>query len=132
MTYYPSGMTTKLGLLSVIGSVIGSVMVSLLFLASDPVAGQSLRDPTVPPQELVVDGSSATGLFQGTEADALTIIVRNGRPHLVINRLFYAEGEKIGEVLIERITETEVWLRTGGVLRKVSQYPGIKRSTATP
>jgi len=132
MTYYLSGIATKLGLLSIMVSIMSSVIVGLLFLLSDPVAGQSLRDPTRPPEELAVVSSIPTGLFQGTQPDALTIIVRNGRPHLVINRLFYAEGEKIGEVLIERITETEVWLRTGGVLRKVSQFPGIQRSTATP
>jgi hypothetical protein len=124
MTYYSSGIVRKFGL--------GLVMATVLLFALDPVAAQGLRDPTLAPKKFVEAGSNSAGLFQGPEPDALTIIVRNGRPHLVIDRLFYAEGEKIGEVLIERITETEVWLRTGGVLRKVSQFPGIQRSTVTP
>lgn len=61
----------------------------------------------------------------------MTIIVRNGRPHLVIGTRLYAQGEKIGQVRIERITETEIWLREGGVLHKVSQFSGIRRRTVT-
>jgi len=57
----------------------------------------------------------------------MTIIVRNGRPYLAVGTRLYAQGEKLGAARIERITETEVWLREGRELRKISQFHGIVR-----
>ena len=59
----------------------------------------------------------------------MTIIVRNGRPNLVVGTRLYAQGQQLGKARIERISETEVWLREGGVLRKISQFTGIQRRT---
>ncbi len=62
----------------------------------------------------------------------MTIIVRNGRPHLVMGTRLYAQGQKLGQARIERISETEVWLREGGVLRKLPQFQSIQRRAVTP
>ena len=59
----------------------------------------------------------------------MTIIVRNERPNLVVGTRLYAQGQQLGKARIERISETEVWLREGGVLRKISQFTGIQRRT---
>jgi hypothetical protein len=57
----------------------------------------------------------------------MTVIVRNGRPFVVVGTRLYAQGQKLGQARIERISETEIWLREGGVLHKLSQFPGIQR-----
>jgi hypothetical protein len=112
--------------------VLGWIMVISLFFAFNLVAGQSLRDPTLPPQETARPESASPGTSLGIEFDGMTTIVRNGRPHLVIGSQFYTQGDKIGEARIERITETEIWLREGDVLRKISKFPGIQRRAVTP
>jgi hypothetical protein len=93
-----------------------------------PAAAQSLRDPTIPP--------FGSGQAQGQGAGAaptrgvhapLSVILVDGKFHLVLGTRLYAEGQKIGEARIERITETEVWLREGSELRKVSNFVGVKR-----
>jgi hypothetical protein len=124
MIFLISGRPTKL--------VLGWIMVISLFFAFNLVAGQSLRDPTFPPQETARPDPGSPGTSPGIEFDGMTIIVRNGRAHLVIGSQFYTQGDKIGEARIERITETEIWLREGDVLRKVSKFPGIQRRAVTP
>ena len=125
MTYTLSGVPPK--------RVLGRLwlIAILLFFTASPITAQSLRDPTTPPPELLPAVSRSAGALLGIESGAMTIIVKNGQPHLVIGNRFFAQGEKIGRVLIERITETEIWLREGGVLRKVPQFPGIQRRTVT-
>jgi hypothetical protein len=124
MTYILSGISPK--------PILSWLVVILLFFAWDTVAAQSVRDPTSPPKVLVPTGSQSAADLLDIEPGTMTIIVRNGRPYLVIDTLFYAQGDKIGKVLIERITETEIWLRAGGVLRKLSQFPGVQRRMVTP
>jgi hypothetical protein len=100
----------------------------LAVVCLQPVAAQSLRDPTLPP--------FGSGQAQGPGAgDArprgvhapVSVILVDGKFHLVLGTRLYAEGQKIGEARIERITETEVWLREGSELRKVSNFVGVKR-----
>lgn len=112
----------------VLGGLIG---ISLLF-PLEWVQAQSLRDPTLPPMDAGFAGSAPSGKSLSFEPGAMTIIVRNGRPHLAVGTRLYAQGQNLGQARIERISETEVWLREGGVLRKVSQFPGIQRRTAMP
>ena len=123
MTFYISGTPPRL---------LGWLVVISLFFAFSRVAAQSLRDPTLPPPEAALASSGSAGTSLGIESGAMTIIVRNGHPHLMIDTRLYAQGAKIGQVRIERISETEIWLREGGVLRKVSQFPGIQRRTVSP
>lgn len=89
---------------------------------------QSLRDPTLPP---AAAGLAATGPDASNEQAAMGVIVRDGRPYLVAGTRLYAQGQKLGQARIERISETEIWLREGGVLRKVPQFAGIQRHTVT-
>ncbi|MEO8118061.1 MAG: hypothetical protein ABI606_01905 [Rhodoferax sp.] len=113
-------------------STLGWLMGIFLFLSFNQVDAQGLRDPTLPPAEAGL-ASTATGERSlSIESGAMTIIVRDGRPYLAVGTRLYARGEKLGQARIERISETEVWLREGGVLRKVSQFPGVQRRTVTP
>ncbi len=108
------------------------LMGCLLFLASGRADAQSLRDPTLPPAEAGFSSSVPTGSVLTLEPGAMSVIVRNGSPSLVVGTRLYAPGQKLGQARIERISETEVWLREGGVLRKVPRFSGIQRRTVTP
>lgn len=104
----------------------GKLALPLLLLAGQVVA-QDLRDPTLPPAEARLVNPTADGKPASPALAAMTIIVRDGRPYLAVGTRLYAQGEKLGQARVERITETEVWLREGKVLRKVSQFSGIER-----
>ena len=104
----------------------------VLLLPLSGADAQSLRDPTVPPAAAGLAGPAQGGMLSETERGPMTIIVRNGRSYLAVGTRLYAQGQKLGQARIERISETEIWLREGGVLRKVSQFSGIERRTVTP
>lgn len=111
---------------------LGWLMGISLFFCFGQVAAQSLRDPTLPPIESGQAGTAAAGPSWNSEAGAMTIIVRDGRRYLAVGMRLYAQGEKLGKARIERISESEVWFLEGGVLHKVSKFPGIQRRTVTP
>ena len=102
-----------------------------LFFLWGQVDAQGLRDPTLPPAEAGLASPSLDGKSVSLIPGAMTIIVRNGHPYLAVGTRLYARGQKLGLARIERITETEVWLREDGVLRKVPQFPGIERRSAS-
>lgn len=87
------------------------------------------RDPTVAPLE-GVPGAAAMPGAPGAAPQGSSVIVRNGQPHLVVGTRLVAVGQKVGEARLERITETEIWLREGKQLTKVSRFAGIQRSPA--
>lgn len=106
-------------------------LMGMLLGASFVTAGaQSLRDPTLPPAEAGVAGAPAAASTFSFDSSATAVIVRNGRSYLAVGTRLYAPGEKLGQARIERITETEVWLRERGVLRKVPLFAGIERRAA--
>jgi hypothetical protein len=116
------------------------VLMALVFVGLSTGLGmtqaQPMRDPTVAP-DAASAGGTASGLASGGASvggqgdqgggRAFTIIIRNGKPSLVVGTRLYVQGQKLGGETIDRITETEVWLRTGRVVRKVPQFPGIER-----
>ncbi|NDP40472.1 MAG: hypothetical protein GZ093_17300 [Rhodoferax sp.] len=105
----------------------------LLGVALGVVSAQSLRDPTLPPVDAGVPGAPAAPGAPSIASSATTVIVRNGRSYLAVGTRLYAQGAKLGQARIERITETELWLREGGVLRKVPLFDGIeRRAVAAP
>jgi hypothetical protein len=108
--------------------VLGLALLPLIFLL-EGARGQALRDPTRPPSEAGLTSAEPGAKALRVEPSAMTIIVREGRPFLAVGTRLYAKGEKLGQARIERIAETEVWLREGGVLRKVSIFSGVQRST---
>jgi hypothetical protein len=106
----------------------GAVGLCCLLLAL-PLAAQSQRDPTIPPLGGGAgDGSARPRAGRGGWA----VIVVDGRAHLAVGTRLHAEGQMLGTARIERITETEVWLREGRELRKVQIYPGVRRSSLPP
>ena len=105
----------------------------VLYFGFSLVNAHSQRDPTVPPPFSEAElAAIASETSIGIESGDMTIVVRNGLPYLVIGNLFYTEGDTIGPVRIERITETEIWLSEAGILRKLSMFPSIQRRTVEP
>lgn len=98
-----------------------------LLLAAPVHAGE--RDPTVAPAEALPGSTVAPGapgaLLQGSN-----VIVRHGQPHLVVGTRLVAVGQTVGEARLERITETEIWLREGKQVTKLPRFAGIQRSPA--
>lgn len=104
----------------------GSLSVMLLGTA----AAQTMRDPTLEPAApgmgTVLPGAEAP------ELSSLSVIVVNGQARVIMGTRLYAPGQKLGQARIQRITETEVWLREGAVLRKVPRYQGVERRSVPP
>lgn len=92
-----------------------------------PALAQAQRDPTVPPLSPVATAASAAERGKDTVDTPLAVIVRDGRSYVVVGGRLLAQGQMLGDARIERITETEIWLREGKLLRKVLRFPGIQR-----
>lgn len=92
-----------------------------------PALSEPLRDPTLPPSSagfcLPEDAPKPVALSTGSYA----VVVRSGRPFLIVDARLYAKGQTVGQERIERISETEVWLRGDGVLRKIPLFSGVER-----
>ena len=106
-------------------------VIALLVLAVGAQA-QGPRDPTIPRGASGLSGGSGDALAPALDAGPLTVIVRNGQPFLVVGTRLVAQGQTLGNARVERITETEIWLREGGQLRKVPRFAGIQRRSSQP
>ncbi len=96
---------------------------------------QGMRDPTQAPREVQSSLGSAQALPDAEnqsvrEATGMAVVVRDGVPYLVDGTRLYGVGQMLGTAKIERITETEVWLRSGKTLRKLQRFSGIERKPA--
>lgn len=116
--------------------VLFALLVNVLVVGQSAAQGQ--RDPTLPPAAAGL-GSTPEAAQPGAAGQAgpgglgaLSVIVREGRPYLVVDTRLYGQGERWGNVRIERITETQVWLREGRKLHKLPRYAGIERRVAVP
>ena len=101
--------------------------VTMLMSMTGLALAQSSRDPTIPPSA-ALPAQPASGAPGTTETLApLSVIVRNGKPFVVMGTRLYAQGQMLGQARIERIAETEIWLREGKQLRKVQLFSGVTR-----
>ena len=88
---------------------------------------QALRDPTRAPSA-AQQGPGATGAGEKVVTPApMAVIVRDGRPYVVAGTRLVAQGQMLGDARVERISETEIWLREGKTLRKIPRYAGVQR-----
>ena len=121
---------------SAASSVNLSLILALVVLSVLSVGAhaQGQRDPTVPRASsgLSAFGTPGDALAPTLDAGPPSVIVRNGKPFLVVGTRLVAQGQTLGDARVERITETEIWLREGGQLRKVPRFAGIQRQTSKP
>ena len=97
---------------------------------------QAERDPTLAPARPVSAASAPAGSGSGASAalvgESVMVIVRDGRPFLVVGTRLFGQGQMIGSTRIERISETEVWLREGKTVIKKPIFAGVvRRDSAT-
>jgi hypothetical protein len=105
--------------------VLFSVL-AIVGLVAWPARAQEGRDPTRAPAEvLAMPDAAAVRTPWGT--DGVAVVVRDGKPYLVSGTRLYGVGQQIGGFRIERIAETEVWLRSGNQMRKLPRFTGIQR-----
>ena len=91
------------------------------------------RDPTTAPAQAGLDlppgGGVATGAGSLTPG-AMALVVRDGKPMVMLGARLYAVGDKVPGGTITRIEETAVWLREAGVVRKVGLFEAVERRTS--
>jgi hypothetical protein len=101
------------------------VALSLLLLGLLPAQAQdAARDPTVAPGESTGQASPSPAGVEG-----MTVLVRDGRPTLVVGTRLYAPGDMVGSMRLQRITEKEVWFHDGSAVIKVPRFAGIERKS---
>jgi len=115
-----------------------AVMIPILLLSSFALlnglpAGAQERDPTQPPPraQLAPAPEAKPDQPAAPEIDSGAVLLRDGKYYLVVGTRLYAAGQKIGPYTLERVSETEVWLRYGKELRKLQRFTGIERRTST-
>lgn len=97
------------------------------------VAQDGLRDPTQAPASTRPAAPAASGT-DPTSGQPQHIMVMNGRPYLIVAGRRLGVGDAWGEARITRIGDGAVWVKEGGVTRRLSLYAGveIKRPPAVP
>ena len=98
-----------------------------LAIGQQSAAAQSAprRDPTQPP--------AAYGAKEGVAHDPLErfrpehVVIVDGQRYLLWQGRRYRVGDSIQGARIERIDETELWLRIDGARRKLPLFPGIEK-----
>lgn len=106
-----------------------------LLLATHALAQDVARDPTAPPLALLQPAgpSSAANAAGLPDLHGASVVRRNGQPHLLLGGRLLAVGQRVGDWRIDRITETDIWLRQGRVRERVSRLdPGVRLRPATP
>ena len=103
-------------------------LAALLAVAQFAGAAYAQRDPTVPPASALQP--PALAVVRAAPQPPLAVIVREGQPYVVVGTRLVGQGQMLGTARIERIDETEIWLREGQVLHKLARYSGIQRKAA--
>lgn len=94
------------------------------------VSAQSLRDPTVAPAAAGLVGDAAPTPEETLKPGSISVLKRDGVHYLMLGTRLYGVGQRIGQVRVERIAETEVWLREAGQLKKIQVFSGVQRRAA--
>ena len=106
-----------------------SLLVLLCLCGMVTAHAQDGRDPTQVPRQ-AQPSVAAPDASDLTSREGMAVVVREGVSYLVEGTRLYRVGQMLGTSRIERITETEVWLRSGKVLRKLPRFAGIVRKPA--
>ena len=110
-----------------------SVLVVAALVTHFEAHGEVVRDPTRAPPGASAQApdaaktDAASPLLEGT-----AVVVRDGKTYLASGTRLYTVGQQIGTYKIERITETEVWLRNGSQVQKIQRFEGIQRRAVQP
>ena len=116
----------------------------LLLVLPGLLHAQGLRDPMQMPGSLRAPSGTSTSHGMGSSHPEPTIsegaplhrfdgplsVLRiNGEPQLVVGTRLMGVGQMLGGERIERISETNVWLRAGTQTRKLALFEGVQRTS---
>lgn len=102
---------------------IGAYLLGMLLLPG--VQAESLRDPTRPPAELEVVAAGGAEIAKGPILQS--VLISAGRKSAIIGGQVVGLGEKYGEALVVKITESEVVLKTGTVTETLRLFPDVEK-----
>lgn len=112
-----------------------ALLVLTLALCAGAASAQMLRDPTLAPAAAMAAGEGAAVAKPGglaVETGQVAVLVRDGTPHLIWGSRLYVTGQRVGTARIERITESEIWLREAGKVSKIKVFQGVEQRIASP
>lgn len=102
-------------------------------------AAQAMRDPMQAPFMRASGPEAPHDTQEPRSADAgprwegpVSVMRIDGQPRLVVGTRLMGVGQMLGAERIERISETEVWLRQGPQQRKLALFEGVQRSPHGP
>lgn len=84
------------------------------------------RDPTQPPPSYGAQPHGERDPIEGLRADHLVTI--DGRRYLMWQGRRYAVGDSVQGARIERIEDSEVWVRTAQGVRKLKVFAGVEKN----
>ncbi len=87
------------------------------------------RDPTVPPAAYAPRPASAPEPIDAFRPRHVVTV--DGKRYLMWRGRRHAVGESVEGMRIERLEESEVWLRTGKGVRRLPLFPGIQKLPTT-
>lgn len=104
-------------------------------VSSAPSLGVTVRDPMQVPLAPAPAATPRTSqhapsvsAMPAEQFDGPVSFIRvNGKPHLVVGTRLLGVGQMLGQARIERISETELWLREGQNTRKLALFHGVER-----
>ena len=97
-------------------------------MLSGAAAAQStaLRDPTEPPSIYFAKPGTARNPLDGFRPEHMVAV--DGQRYLVWKGRRYGVGDSVLGARIERLDESEVWLRSNGDLRKLNLFTGVEKN----
>ena len=105
------------------------ILVAVLWLS---LSATAQRDPTVPPIEAGLQAPIANANPTPVEDEGMVVVMRDGKPFLMQGSRLVAPGAMINGKQLEKITETEIWLRNGKQIAKIPRFaPEIHMSPAS-
>jgi hypothetical protein len=103
------------------------VVLSVVLLPGAALAQpEGLRDPTVPPLVYSAKPGTVRNPIDSFRPEHLVAV--DGQRYLVWKGRRYGVGDSVQGARIERLDETEVWLRTDGGLRKLPLFAGVEKN----
>lgn len=115
--------------MSIFANCLACCAIALLSTSTSATA-QALRDPTLAPVAAGMSDAGQTRHDESLTSGSISVMTRDGVHYLMHGTRLYAKGQRIGSARIERISETEVWLRDGGQLQKIPVFTGVQRRAA--
>lgn len=102
---------------------------ALLAWASGLAGAQALSDPTRPPSSLYTAAQAGPARAQGGLVLESVLISENFRS-AIISGEHVMLGQKIGDLRLVRVGETEVVLLEGGERKTLKLFPGVEKRPA--